>query len=114
MQETEQSRSAPLQVLNATCLRLCIALLNHCLMEDIFDSVVIKFLAVARIDQTTDDSLEAPASTNKLDAFIKIALSYVIQQTVLAVETNDIEYPSQMLDQLQDHFLVYRSCSPVN
>ena len=71
-QKKEQSRSARLQALDAACLQLCIELLDHRLIRNIFDSIVIGFLAMAGIDQNAKGFLEAPVYTSKLNALSRL------------------------------------------
>jgi hypothetical protein len=44
-----------LQDLDASCLQLCIALLDHTLYGDIYDSIVLSFLAVLGIRVSSEE-----------------------------------------------------------
>ncbi|KAL5344753.1 hypothetical protein ACLOAV_010150 [Pseudogymnoascus australis] len=102
------------RTLDSACLRFSIALLNHRLMGDIFDSVVVGFLAVLGINSTRDGFQEATTYTPHLSALIKIAQMLILQRAVAAVDDGETEYPSQMIDDMQDRFMAYGSRSPIN
>ncbi|KAL5352019.1 hypothetical protein ACLOAV_001962 [Pseudogymnoascus australis] len=102
------------RTLDLACLQFSIALLDHCLMGDIFDSVVVGFLAVLGINSTRDGFQEATTYTPHLSALIKIAQMLILEQAVAAVDDGKTEYPSQMIDDMQDRFMAYRSCLPIN
>jgi hypothetical protein len=86
------------RTLDSACLRFCIALLDHRLMGDIFDSVIVGFLAVLGIDTAREGFQEATTYTTHLSAVIKIAQMLVLQRAVAAAEDGETEYPAQMLE----------------
>jgi hypothetical protein len=102
------------QKLDLACLQLCITLLDHCLMGDIFDSVIVGFLAVLGIDTAKEGFQEATTYTSHLSALIKIAQMLVLQRAVAAAEDGETEYLAQMIEVMQDRFMVYGSRSPIN
>jgi hypothetical protein len=102
------------RTLDLACLRFCIALLDHCLMGDIFDNIVVGFLAVLGIDTARKGFQEATTYTPYLSALIKIAQMLVLQRAVAAAEGGETEYPAQMIEVMQDRFMVYGSRSPIN
>lgn len=65
------------QRIDNLCLEFCIVALDHQLREDIFESVVLAFLAVSEIDTAKSIFFEAPNYTSKLSGFIKIAQMHV-------------------------------------
>lgn len=95
------------------CLLLCIALLDHQLRGNIYDSVVVGFLAVLGIN-AKGSYHEAPAYTTHLSAFVKMAQLLVVQRAVLAVEEDEVDYPSEVLDEMQERFMVFGSRTPMN
>ncbi|KAH7418858.1 hypothetical protein BKA64DRAFT_635969 [Cadophora sp. MPI-SDFR-AT-0126] len=99
------------RTLDAACLRFCIALLDHRLMGNNFDSVIIGFLAVLGIDTAREGFQEANSYTPHLLALIKIAQMLVLQRAVAAAEGGETEYPAQMIEVMQDRFMVYGSRS---
>ncbi|KFY28547.1 hypothetical protein V491_00416 [Pseudogymnoascus sp. VKM F-3775] len=102
------------RTLDSACLRLWIALLDHRLMGDIYDSVVVGFLAVLGIDAAREGFQEATTYTPHLSALIKISQMLVLQRAVIAAEEGETEYPAQMIETMQDRFMAYSSRSPIN
>lgn len=102
------------RTLDSACLRFCIALFDHRLMGDIFDSVIISLFAILGIDTAREGFQEATAYTPHLSALIKIAQMLVLQRAVVAAEDGETEYPAQLIKAMQDRFIVYNSRSPIN
>jgi hypothetical protein len=100
--------------LDQACLQLCIVLLDHRLMGNLYDSIVVGFLAVLGIDKAAEGFEEATSYTSHLSALIKMAQLLVVQRAVVAAETGETEYPAQMLEVMQDRFMTYGSRSPIN
>lgn len=110
----EDERQSQQRTLDSTCLRFCISLLDHRLMGDIYDSVVIGFLAVLGIDTAREGFQEATTYTPHLSGLIKISQMLVLQRAVTAAEEGETEYPAQMIETMQDRFMAYGSRSPIN
>jgi hypothetical protein len=85
------------QELDRACLSLCIALLDHSLRGNIYDSIVVGFLAVLGIN-AKGSYHEAPTYTTHLSAFVKMAQLLVVQRAVDAVEEDEVDYPGDILD----------------
>ena len=113
-QQQQQEMPAFQSALDHVCLRFCIALLDHRLMGDLYDSVIVGFLAVLGIDKAREGFQEAIPYTPHLSAVVKIAQLLVLQRAVVAAETGETEYPADMLEVLHDRFMVYGSRSPIN
>jgi hypothetical protein len=64
--------------LDLACLQFCIALLDQRLMGDIYDSVVVGFLAVLGVDKGQEGFRDAPTFTPHLSAIVKIAQLLVL------------------------------------
>jgi hypothetical protein len=93
--------------LNRACLQLCIALLNHTLKGDHFESVVLSFLAVLGINENPSGVFRGPISYSpNLSKFIKMAQMLVVQRSVFAAEDGEVEHPSDMLDEMRERFIV--------
>ena len=93
--------------LDRACLLLCIALLDHTIQGDHFESVVLSFLAVLGIDESAGGVFRGPLSYSPdLSKFIKIAQMLVVQRSVVAAEEGEVEHPSDMLDELRERFIV--------
>jgi hypothetical protein len=122
-QEQQETGSAPKRLqdgLDYATIQLCIALLDHALYETVYDSIVVAFMAVLGIqapglaeDQgfTFRDSIH---HTPQLSAFIKIAQLLVIQRAVLAVDWGEVPHLADILNILQERFMIYGTHSPVN
>lgn len=57
---------------------------------------------------------EALAYTTHLSAFVKMAQLLVVQRAVVAVEEDEVDYPSDIIDVMQDRFMVFGTRSPMN
>ncbi len=65
--------------LDRACLRLCIALLDHVIKGDHFESVVLSFLAVLGVNERPGEVFRGPLSYSPdLSKFIKIAQMFVV------------------------------------
>jgi hypothetical protein len=96
--------------LDRACLLLCLALLDHTIQGDHFESVVLSFLAVLGIDESPDGVFRGPLSYSPdLSKFIKMAQMLVVQRSVVAAEEGKVEHPSDMLDKMREQFMVRRS-----
>jgi hypothetical protein len=87
------------------------------LFDTIYDSIIVVFMAVLGIrdpvlsNATFCDSLYY---TPYLSAFIKIAQLLVIQRAVLAVDRGEVPYIADILNVMQERFIVYGTYSPIN
>jgi hypothetical protein len=101
--------------LDRACLLLCIALLDHTLQGDHFESVVLSFLAVLGIDESPSGVFCTPLTYSpNLSKFIKIAQILDLQRSVVAAEEGEINHPSDMLDEMRERFLVQGSRTAFN
>jgi hypothetical protein len=93
--------------LDRACLLLCIALLDHTLQGDHFESVVLSFLAVLGINEEPGGVFRGPLTYSPdLSKFIKMAQMLVVQRSVVAAEEDEVEHPSDMLDEMRERFMV--------
>ena len=100
--------------LDHQCLLFCISLLDHNLRGDLFESVVVSFLAVLAIDEKKQTFMDAYSYTPFLSGLIKIAQLLVIQRAVAAAECGEADFPADLIDEMRERFLVYGSRSPMN
>ncbi|KAJ9634359.1 hypothetical protein H2199_009017 [Coniosporium tulheliwenetii] len=100
--------------LDDSCLRFCTSLLDHSLKGNIYDSVIVGFFAVLGINVSTGGFHEAAGHTSHLSAFIKMAQMLVMQRAVRASDLGEVDFPAELLDEMQDRFMVYGSRSPMN
>ncbi|KAI1663260.1 DUF3505 domain containing protein [Pyrenophora tritici-repentis] len=93
--------------LDRACLLLCIALLDHTIQGDHFESVVLSFLAVLGIDENPGGVFRGPLIYSPdLSKFVKMAQMLVVQRSVVAAEDGEVEHPSYMLDEMRERFMV--------
>jgi hypothetical protein len=101
--------------LDRACLLLCIALLDHTIQGDHFESVVLSFLAVLGIDENPGGVLRGLLSYSPdLSKFIKMAQMLVVQRSVLAAEEGEVDHPSDMLNEMRERFIVRGSRTAFN
>ncbi|KAF4534198.1 DNA helicase ATP-dependent RecQ type [Lasiodiplodia theobromae] len=90
----------------------CIFLLDQNIRGSHFESPVLSFLAVLGIDDKKDCGFHGPlAYSPQLSKFIKIAQMLVIERDILAADEGAIEYPSDLLDEMRQRFMVRGSRS---
>ena len=88
------------QEIDRACLLLCIALLDHPLYGNIHGSVIVGFLAVLGIN-SQGAYRETTTYTPSLSAFIKLSQLLVVQRAVLAVDEDEVDHPSDILDAMK-------------
>ncbi|KAF2741676.1 hypothetical protein M011DRAFT_497939 [Sporormia fimetaria CBS 119925] len=97
--------------LDKACLLLCIALLDHILQGDHFESVVLSFLAVLGIDEDPGGVFHGPLTYSPhLSKFIKMAQMLVIQQSVVAAEEGGLFllHPEEARNDVVPQLFLYR------
>jgi hypothetical protein len=104
--------SAVQDQLDNSCLALSIALLDHALKGDLFESTVISFLAVLGVDIERETFREPYGYTSNLSALIKIAQMLVVELAVQIADNSLIAYPTDALDNMRERFLLYRVRAP--
>ncbi|GKU14558.1 unnamed protein product [Fusarium langsethiae] len=105
--------------LDDRCLILMVSLLDHKLYGDVYDSIVVSFLAVMGIRQDVTSSnaqklSEAAEFTPKLSALIKMGQLLVAERALLAVELDEADFPAYALEEMQDRFMTKDSRSPIS
>jgi hypothetical protein len=96
-------------------LLLCISLLNYTLRGDYFKSAVLSFLAVLGINESPSGVFRSPLSYSPdLSKFIKIAQMLVVQRAVVAKEEGEVEYLSNLLEDMRQRFLTRGSRTAFN
>jgi hypothetical protein len=73
LKEQVQQRQSDYSKLDKACLLLCITLLNHLLHGNIYNGVIVSFLAVLRINKEEDSYCHLATYTTYLSTFIKMA-----------------------------------------
>jgi hypothetical protein len=106
-------REAQLQHrLDKACLDLSIALLDHPLKGDLFDSTLIGFLAVLGVDPARQTFRDPCQYTSSLSGLVKMAQMLVALQAVRAAEAGRVSHPADALDEMRERFLVYGVRAP--
>ncbi|RKK92069.1 hypothetical protein BFJ68_g16007, partial [Fusarium oxysporum] len=105
--------------LDDKCLILMVSLLDHKLYGDVYDSIVVSFLAVMGIRQDVTSSnaqklSEAAEFTPKLSALIKIGQLLIAERALLAVELDEADFPASALEEMQDRFMTKDARSPIS
>jgi len=101
-------------IVNQSCVRLCICLLDHVLNGNEYESVVVSFLAVAGIDSNKQVFKDIGVCTRDLSALIKVAQLLVIKQSIYQVEQGRADYPSTTIEEMRTRFMTYDSRTPMN
>ncbi|EKG09408.1 hypothetical protein MPH_13564, partial [Macrophomina phaseolina MS6] len=110
--EVMNARKEAEAALDRACLLLCISLLDHNIRGSHFESPVLSFLAVIGIDDKKDCGFHGPLTYSpQLSKFIKIAQMLVIERAVLAADEGTVEYPSDLLDEMRQRFMIRGSRS---
>jgi hypothetical protein len=98
--------------LDNACLALSVALLDHPLKGDLFESTVIGFLAVLEVDVERQTFREPCDYTSNLSAVIKMAQMLVVEQAVQMADDGLVAHPADALDDMRERFLLYGVRAP--
>jgi hypothetical protein len=99
-------------LLDRACLRLSIALLDHTLKGDLFESALVGFLAILGVDAEKETFRDAYTYTPSLSGLVKMAQMLVVQEAVIQVDEDQVEHPADALDEMRERFLVHGTRSP--
>src|SRR2546429_1066644 len=111
--ESDEEYEVASDKLDRDCLLFCISLLDHELRGSKYDSAAISFLAVLGIDSNAENFKSANNFTPSLSAFVKVAQMLVVQRSVMAAENGEIDYPSDMLEEMQARFMYFEGRTPM-
>ncbi|KAH1429790.1 hypothetical protein KXX32_004328 [Aspergillus fumigatus] len=98
--------------LDQACLALSIALLNHPLKGDLFESTLIGFLAILGVDAARQTFHEPYGYTGHLSGLVKMGQMLVVEQAVQMVDEGLVTHPSNALDSMRERFLMYGVRAP--
>ena len=84
------------------CLDLCMALLDHELKGNIYDSIVVDFLAAIGIDARNECFREAPNYSSSLSGLITMAQFFVALRCVRGMDDGETDFALDLLDEMQD------------
>lgn len=99
--------------LDRACLFFCVSLIDHTLKGDLFESVVVGFLAVSGIDAKKQIFKSPGDFTPLLSGLIKIGQMLVMQRSVVAVDDGEISSPSEILHEMHSRLLTGLSPAPL-
>ena len=97
---------------DSSSLEFCISLLDHDLKGDLFESVVVSFLAVLGIDVEKGILKELYHYTPALSGFIKVAQMPVVQNAVEGAKDRLVSHLADLLDEMRMRFLMHGTRSP--
>ena len=97
--------------LDDICLDSCIALLDHDLKGDLFESVVLVYLAVMSIDNHSSRFHEAYSYTPLLSGFTKISQMLVLESAFRTCETKRSTDPLDLLKEMRERFMTTDCCT---
>jgi RecQ family ATP-dependent DNA helicase len=106
--------------LQEKCLQFCIALLDHRLDHDEYESAIISYLAIAGLQQVHGQDrnqykfIDAINYTPILSGFIKIAQMLVVQWCFEAEEKQEVNSCRQLLDELHSQFMTTGTATPID
>ncbi|PCG88207.1 hypothetical protein PENOC_112060 [Penicillium occitanis (nom. inval.)] len=99
-------------LLDRACLHLSIALLDHTLKGDLFESALVGFLAVLGVDAEKRTWRDAYTYTPLLSGIVKMAQMLVVQEAVMQADEDQVEHPADALDEMRERFMVHGTRSP--
>jgi hypothetical protein len=98
--------------LDNICLHFCIALLNHDLKGDLFESAILRYLAVIGIDIKSSRFHKAHSYTPLLSGFIKISQMLVLEKALRSSEKRQFGDPLDFLEEIRERFITVDCHSP--
>ncbi|KAA8646653.1 uncharacterized protein ATNIH1004_005328 [Aspergillus tanneri] len=98
--------------LDDACLSLSIALLDHPLKGDLFESTVIGFLAALGVDPAKQIFREPYGYTGYLSGLVKMAQMLVVERAVQMADDGTVAHPADALDAMRERFLLHGVCAP--
>src|SRR5579859_849716 len=102
-----------LKWLDKLCVKLCIALLNHQLYGNNYESAIVSFLAVLGINPKGGMFREPQNYTGDLSAVIKVAQLLVIWQSIQDVKDGKADYPSTSIEDMHNRFMTFDGRTPM-
>lgn len=116
----EEEVEAMDQKIDKSCLHLCIALLDHRLDHDEYESAIVSYLAVAALQHIPGDDpnqykfKDASEYTSILSGFIKIAQMLTVQYCLEEEESGEVVSCRELLEQVHTRFLVVSTATPMD
>ncbi|KAJ5602288.1 hypothetical protein N7510_011822 [Penicillium lagena] len=98
--------------LDRACLDLSIALLDHELRGDLFESPLIGFMATIGVDVPNQTYRDPSSYTGHLSGLVKISQMLVAQRAVQLADDGEVEHPGDALDRMRERFLMFGVHAP--
>lgn len=98
--------------LDNICLDFCIALLDHDLKGDLYESAVLRYLAVIGINNNSARFYEAHSYTPLLSGFIKISQMLMLESAFRPYETKRSTDPLDLLEEMRERFIIIDCRTP--
>ena len=108
----DSSPSAIQAQLDEACLAFSIALLDHSLKENLFESVLVGFLAALGVDAANQTFHKPYGYTGYLSGLVKMAQILIVEQAVQMADSSDVAHPADALDAMREHFLLHGMRAP--
>jgi hypothetical protein len=106
-------REAELQArLDQATLDLSIALLDHPLKGDLFESTLVGFLAVLGVDAARQTLRDPYSYTSYLSSLVKMAQMLVALRAVRDTIAGQVSHPVDALDEMRERFLLFSVRAP--
>lgn len=105
--QTQTPVSRAREDLDRACLDLSIALLDHEIRGDLFESPIVAFMAALGIDHKNQTYHEPSSYTAHLSALVKISQVLVAQRAVDLADSHQVQHPGDALEEMCARFLMY-------
>jgi len=111
--ENDVAYNHALQRLEIETVYLCIALLDHELHGNEYESSLVSFFAVRGIDQKKKGFKEPERCTSDYSGFIKIAQFLVIYRGIEDVKNQRADYLSTSMEDMRQRFMTFDGRTPM-
>lgn len=105
--KTQTPASRAMEDLDRACLDLSIALLDHEIRGDLFESPLVGYMAALGIDSKSQTYHEPASYTTHLSALVKISQMLVAQRAVDLADSHQVKHPGDALEEMRARFLMY-------
>ena len=105
--KTQTPASVAIEDLDRACLDLSIALLDHEIRGDLFESPLVAFMAALGIDSKNQTYHDPASYTTHLSALVKISQMLVAQRAVDLADGHQVKHPGDALKDMRARFLMY-------
>ncbi|KAH0553155.1 hypothetical protein GP486_006660 [Trichoglossum hirsutum] len=117
----EEEVKAMHQELDGSCLALCMALLDHRLNHDEYESAIVSCLAIMGLEYIPGSSgtaqykfKDSAQVTPILSGFIKVAQMLTVQYCLEEEESDEVNSCRELLEELHTRFLTVGTATPMD